>query len=151
MTNTRKNNILFKSTMQTIDIRKLNALRRYSGDLCFDVEAPSELIGIPFVEFVGKVKAELHYDILEDDSVEVTGKVTYRLKGLCSRCLNETEHTFVGEVDAYFVKGLPKDDEYVYDRGVIDLTECVNDAIMFSVPSNFVCGDSCIPLEWHEK
>ena len=39
-----------------IDIRKLNAQKKYSGSMEFEYSAPETLIEIPFVKFVGPVK-----------------------------------------------------------------------------------------------
>ncbi len=89
--------------MVQIDVRKLNAKKQYAGDLSFTYVAADELISIPFVQFSAPVDVKLHYEILEDDSVEVTGTIRFVLKGNCSRCLKETQREFTGEVDAYFV------------------------------------------------
>ena len=39
-----------------IDVRKLNAQKRYSGSMEFDYSAPETLIEIPFVKFAAPVK-----------------------------------------------------------------------------------------------
>ncbi len=137
--------------MMTIDVRKLNVQKKYAGELSFEFEGDESFIGIPFVTFSSPVKADLHYEILEDDSVEVTGCITFSLKGSCSRCLNETEQTFVGEVDAYFVPKGGEDDDYRYTGGVIHLNDCLCDALMLCMPARLECGENCVALEWHEQ
>ena len=117
----------------------------------FGYEAPSELIDIPFVSFGGPVDVRLHYEILEDDSVEVMGTVSFVLKGKCSRCLKDAQQTFSGEVDAYFVPDGGESDDYRYTGGKIDLSDCLNDAIMLALPSRLVCGDDCVGSEWKEQ
>ena len=72
-----------------IDVRKLNAQKRYSGSMEFDYSAPETLIEIPFVKFAAPVKVSFEYDLLEDDSMEIRGTVSYKLEGQCSRCLKE--------------------------------------------------------------
>lgn len=135
----------------TIDVRKLNAQKKYAGDVTFEFEGDNSLIDIPYVTFSAPITARLHYEILEDDSVEITGSVTFSLKGACSRCLKEAEQTFLGEVDAYFVPRGGEDEDYRYTSGVIDLSDCLGDAIMLALPGRLVCGENCIALEWNEQ
>ncbi len=137
--------------MMTIDVRKLNVQKKYTGDLAFEFEGDESLLEIPYVAFSSPVKAELHYEILEDDSVEVTGSIFFSLKGACSRCLSETERSYVGEVDAYFLPRGGESEDYRYTNGVIDLSDCLNDALMLALPPRLECAEECIPLEWHEQ
>ena len=62
-----------------IDVRKLNVSGKYSGHLSFEYEAPQELIDIPFVKFAAPVRIEAEYVLFEDDSLELTGTVSYLL------------------------------------------------------------------------
>ena len=137
--------------MLTIDVRKLNSRKEYAGDLNFGYDAPQELIDIPYVEFGGPVQVSLHFDILEDDSVEVKGTVAFVLKGKCSRCLKDAQQAFSGEIDAYFVPDGGESEDYRYSGGKIDLSDCLNDAIMLALPSRLVCGDGCVGSEWKEQ
>ena len=88
--------------MMKIDIRKLNAQKKYSGSMELEYSAPETLIEIPFVKFVAPVKIVFDYDLYEDDSLEVRGSVTYSLEGQCSRCLKPAKADVEGELDAYF-------------------------------------------------
>lgn len=88
--------------MMIVDVRKLNASGNWSGRLCFDYEAPAELIDIPFVHFSAPVRVEADYVLCEDDSLEVTGKVSYVLEGQCSRCLKDASQAVEGELSACF-------------------------------------------------
>ncbi len=135
----------------SIDVRKLNAQKKYAGDLQFEFEGDPSYLVIPFVSFSSPVRASIHYEILEDDSVELTGSITFSVKGSCSRCLTETEHTFSGEVEAYFVTRNAESEDYVYSGGVIHLQDCFNDALMLAMPSALVCSDACVPLTWNGK
>lgn len=134
-----------------IDVRQLNAQKKYAGDYAFEYEGDNSLIGIPYAKFSAPVSVTLHYEILEDDSVEITGKISFTLKGACSRCLNEAEQTFRGEIDAYFVPKGGESEDYRYTGGVVDLRDCLNDAVMLTLPARLVCGENCIPLEWNEQ
>ena len=136
--------------MMIIDIRKLNAQKKYSGSMEFEYSAPETLIEIPFVKFASPVKVVFDYDLYEDDSLEIRGTVTYRLEGKCSRCLKEASQEVVGELEAYFENRKDFED-YGYTNGVIHLENAVEDAIMASMPFTLSCGDDCEGLSWIEK
>ncbi|MBQ8427838.1 MAG: DUF177 domain-containing protein, partial [Clostridia bacterium] len=120
-----------------------NATKQYSGSAQFEYSPPSDTLDIPFVEFDGAVKVQYDYDLYEDDSLEVRGTVTYRLKGQCSRCLRETAQDIEGELDAYFLPK-PTQDDYFYEGGKVDLSEAIRDAITASLPFSLYCGnDDC--------
>ena len=130
-----------------IDIRKLNAKKSYFGEMEFSYPIPEELMAIPFVVFDGPAKISFSYDLYEDDSLEIRGTVTYRLKGQCSRCLQDAQLTVVGELEAYFE---PKKDaeDYSYFGGIVDITKAVEDAIMVSLPYTLSCGEECEGLSF---
>lgn len=130
-----------------IDVRKLNAQKKYSGTLEFEYEAPENLIDIPFVKFSSPVKVEAEYELFEDDSLELRGKILYTLEGQCSKCLKETSERVEGELDAYF-QPFKDGEDYAYSGGVIDLTNAVNDAIMSSMPRTLSCGENCQDIRY---
>ena len=134
----------------TLDIRKLNAQKKYSGELEFEYSAPETLLEIPFVKFSAPVKICFFYDILEDDSVEIRGSVFYRLQGQCSRCLQETQMDVEGELDAYFQPTKDAED-YSYSNGIVDITRAVDDAIMASMPFILSCGEHCKGIEYQNE
>ena len=136
--------------MMIIDIRKLNAQKKYSGTMEFEYSAPETLIEIPFVKFVGPVKIVFDYDLYEDDSLEIQGTVSYRLEGQCSRCLKEAAQNVVGEINAYFENRKDYED-YGYTNGIVYLENAVNDAIMASMPFTLSCGEDCEGLSWTEE
>lgn len=149
MTNLRKHNILFKSMICEIDVRGCVARKKYTGELSLEYEADNSLIDIPYVTFASPVKAALRYEIFEDDSVEVKGVIAFTLKGLCSRCLSETERQFEGEVDAVFVPNLKEEgDEYGYSNGRVKLDEALRDALLFALPARLECENACELPEW---
>ena len=125
-----------------IDIRKLNAQKKYSGSMEFEYSAPEALIEIPFVKFVGPVKIAFEYDLYEDDSFEVRGTVSYRIEGQCSRCLKDAAQDVVGEMNAYFENRKDFED-YGYTNGIVHLENAVEDAIMASMPYVIHCDEEC--------
>ena len=128
--------------MMTIDIRKLNAQKKYSGDMEFEYTAPENLIDIPFVKFATPVKVKFSYELYEDDSLEIRGTVSYRIEGQCSRCLKEASQEIEGELDAYF-QPFKDCEDYSYSNGIVDLKKAVEEAVMASLPFTLSCGDGC--------
>ena len=135
--------------MMKIDIRKLNAQKKYAGRMEFEYSAPDTLIDIPFVKFVAPVKVSFDYELYEDDSLEIRGTVAFKLEGQCSRCLKNATAEVEGELDAYFENHKDNED-YHYTNGVVDLTKAVEDAIMASMPFSLSCGEECEGLSYHE-
>ena len=126
-----------------LDVRRANAEKKYEGELETTFEADGSLVPIPFVTFASPVTAKLRYAILEDDSVEVTGTISFTLKGSCSRCLKETQQVFESETEGYFVPGGEDGEDYSYTNGVIDFGEFLRDSVMFAMPSRLVCSENC--------
>ena len=125
-----------------IDVRKLNAGKKYSGRIEFEYMPPERLMDIPFVKFSSPVKVDAEYFLLEDNSLELKGKVSYEIEGQCSRCLKDTSQRIEGEIDAYF-QPFEDGEDYSYSNGIIDLTDSVNDAVMASLPRVLSCGSDC--------
>ncbi len=136
--------------MMLIDIRKLNAQKKYAGEMEFEYSASEGLIEIPFVKFSAPVKVAFSYELFEDDSLEIRGTVAYRLEGQCSRCLQPASQEVIGELDAYFEPRKDAED-YAYFGGIVDLTRAVDDAIMASMPFSLSCGASCKGLSYTDR
>ena len=130
-----------------IDIRKLNAQKCYYGEMQFFYNAPGEVLNIPYAKFDGAVSVTFEYDLYEDNAFEIRGKVCYKLKGQCSRCLKEVELSIEGDLNALFE---PKKDaeDYSYFGGVVDITQAVQDAIVFSLPFSLSCKEECEPIRY---
>ena len=133
-----------------IDIRKLNATKRYTGTMEFSYSAPETLIDIPLVRFASPVEIRFEYELYEDNAIELRGTVAYRLEGQCSRCLKAAAMDVVGELDALYE---PKKDseDYSYANGVVDLKKAVDEAIMASMPFLLSCGEDCKSLEYFDE
>ena len=131
-----------------IDIRKLNAQKKYEGHFEFEYSAPDAFIEIPYVKFAAPVKVSFDYELFEDNSLEIRGTVTYTLEGKCSRCLKEARATVEGELDAYFESRKDYED-YGYTNGVVDLKKAVEDAIMASMPYTLSCGKNCENISYN--
>ena len=131
-----------------IDIRKLNAQKKYEGRMEFAYSAPETFIEIPFVKFAAPVKIVFDYELYEDNSLEIRGTVSYVLEGQCSRCLKETKMQVEGELDAYFENRKDYED-YGYTNGVVNITQAVEDAIMASMPYVLSCGEDCETISYN--
>ena len=132
-----------------IDIRKLNAQKKYEGHMEFEYSASEDFINIPYVKFVGPVKISFAYELYEDNSLDIHGTITYHLEGKCSRCLKETCQSVEGELDAYFENRKDFED-YGYTNGVVNITQAVEDAIMASMPYVLLCREDCEGLSYNE-
>ena len=133
--------------MMIVDIKKLNAQKKYSGEMQFDYVAPEELISVPFAKYTGAVVVRFSYDLYEDDAFEIRGTISYGLVGQCSRCLNDASVQVEGELQALF-EPIKNGEDYSYSNGKVDLTDAVNDAIMASMPFALSCGDNCKAIEF---
>ena len=123
-----------------IDVRMCNARKQYAGELDFEYDAGNDLIDIPYVSFSSPVRVRLSYEIFDDDSVDVKGSVAFSLKGLCSRCLAETEKGFALEISACFVPdAAQEDDEYEYRNGIVNLEELLRDSVLVALPPLLAC------------
>lgn len=136
--------------MMIIDIRKLNAQKKYFGDMEISYDAPESLIEIPFVRFAAPVKVSFAYDVYEDDSFEIRGTVRFTLTGQCSRCLQAATCDVEGELEAYFQPTNDAED-YAYSGGKVDLTRAVDDAIMACMPFTLSCGEGCQGLSYNDN
>ena len=131
-----------------IDIRKLNAQKKYEGHMEFEYSAPETFIEIPFVKFAAPIKIEFDYELYEDNSLDIRGSISYLLEGQCSRCLKETKMQVEGELNAYFENRKDYED-YGYTTGIVNITQAVEDAIMASMPFTLSCGDDCEPISYN--
>ena len=118
--------------MMIIDIRKLNAQKSYFGEMEFSYNAPESLLNVPLAVFDGPISVKFEYDLYEDNALEIRGKVSYRLKGQCSRCLSDVSVAIEGELNALFEPTKDAED-YSYTGGVVDITQAVEDAVMLTV------------------
>ena len=67
-----------------IEVKKLNALKKYTGSFEFDYLPDSDLSLVPLSNIDCSVKVFGNYEIYDDDSVEVILNIAYKLVGKCS-------------------------------------------------------------------
>ena len=129
-----------------IEVKKLNALKKYTGSFEFAYEPPADLCLVPLCTIEGKVLVKGDYEIYEDDSVGANLTVSYRISGQCSYCLNEASKEIEKTFEILFV---PEDDgdNYSYDGVCINLKTAVDDAILFSQPNLILCREDCSGID----
>ena len=129
-----------------IEVKKLNALGKYTGNFDFGYVPPEDICIIPLCKVEGEVKVAGSYEIFEDDygkiCVEVTLKISYLLKGQCSYCLEDAQKQIEQETTVLFVPE-QSDDDYYYDGNKINLKTAVDDAILMSQPQILLCKEDC--------
>lgn len=129
-----------------IEVKKLNALKKFTGEFVFDYTPPQDVCLIPLCKIDGNVKVNGSYEIYEDDSVGVNLTVKYRISGQCSYCLEKAEKDVVKAFDILFVTD-DGSDNYYYDGISIDLNTAVYDAILFSQPNIILCKEDCTGID----
>lgn len=113
----------------------------YTGNFSFVYEPPQDLNLLPLCRIEGGVKVEGEYEIFEGDEVEVTLKISYKLVGQCSYCLADAEKQIGYESEPLlFVTDKDDCDNYYFDGNRLDLSQAVNDAVLFSQPEVLLCG-----------
>ena len=133
-----------------IEVKKLNALKKYNGSFAFEYRPSADACLIPRCSIDGDVKVKGSYEIYEDDSVGVSFTVAYRISGQCSYCLKDAVKDIESSFEVLFVP--EKDpDNYSYDGVSIDLETAVNDAILFSQPNIILCREDCTGIEINNK
>lgn len=128
-----------------IEVRKLNALKKYEGEFAFDCDPFENLCLLPFCG-LSDIKVSGRYEIYEDNEVLVVFTVKYRLSGKCSYCLEPAEKEINFESEVLFVPRAD-DDNYQYDGITINLEPAVKDAILISQPSVLLCRDDCTGID----
>lgn len=126
-----------------LEIKKLLTKAEYCGNFSFRFQPSESEILIPLCKVDGEVVVDGEYEIFEGDEVEVSFKLSYRLKGSCSYCLEDAMQDIEYACNALFVVGSPKNEEYSYDGNRLDLTQAVTDAFMISQPTVLLCKSDC--------
>lgn len=129
-----------------IEVKKLNALKKYTGDFEYDYQPPEKMCLVPLCNIDCKVRIKGSYEIYEDDCVGVNFTVAFRICGQCSYCLNSAIKDIEQSFEVLFV---PEEDpdNYFYDGNSIDLETAVNDAILFSQPNVVLCREGCTGID----
>ena len=126
-----------------IDVKALLVKGKEKESFSFSYTAPEKLIDIPLVKIDGDVKVFGDVDIVSVKKAYIDATVSYCLKGACSLCGGRAEVPVTAELNELFVDSKEEDDAYTFEKGVIDLTKAVNDAIIMSAPIQVLCRENC--------
>lgn len=132
-----------------IEVRRLNAQKKYEGEFSYDYDPEEDLCLLPFSK-LSDIKVSGRYEIYEDDEVSVTLTVKYKIVGKCSYCLSPAEQPVEFGSEVLFVPRAD-DDNYRYDGISIDLAPAVKDAILISQPSVLLCREDCTGIDVEKK
>ena len=122
-----------------IEVKRLIALKKYVGNFQFNMAPPTDKLILPLAEVDGDINVEGEYEIYDDDSVGVSIKISYKLKGQCSYCLAEAEKSVAYSYEALFVPDKNDADNYYYDGARLNIQPAVDDAFVFSQPEVLLC------------
>ena len=125
-----------------IDLLKMKQEGLLSDEFSFEYSAPEELIiSLPEAKFEGLVAVNAFVS-LDGKDVYADIDLSYRISCSCSRCLEHAEevvnHSFSVKFSLY-----EEEDAYLYKSGKVDLTSCVNEAIIISQPTVIYCKEDC--------
>ncbi len=123
-----------------IDINKLKYQGKDESEFSFDYQPERVLIDLPGAEIDGCIKVEGVVSI-SGKSAYVDGKVSYLLKGECSRCLSRAEMVVSEPLEIEFSSLAGA--EFVIKAGKIDLTLPVEELIITSAPLVIYCKEDC--------
>ena len=125
-----------------IDVRKL----KYSGkDECtflFEYEADDSNITLPDAKYDGTVKVNGKL-FLDGKTVFVEGEIEYSLSTVCSRCYDGVIFHNIVEFNEEFSENSDNEDAYKFSKGLVDLTEMVEEKLLLSFPYSVYCKDDC--------
>ena len=122
-----------------IEVKRLIALKKYVGNFAYDCPPPEGKLILPLAKVECSLKVEGEYEIYDDDSVGVSIKISYKLKGQCSYCLAEAEKSVAYSYEALFVPDKNDADNYYYDGARLNIQPAVDDAFVFSQPEVLLC------------
>lgn len=125
-----------------IDVKKL----KYSGkDVCsfhFEYDADDSAITLPDAVYSAPVSVTGTLT-LGGNAVFVEGEIEYSLNAKCSRCLDDVIFHNIVEFDERYSEDKTDDDAYLYAKGLIDLTDMVNEKLLLSFPYSVLCKEGC--------
>ena len=124
-----------------IDIRELKRTGKEERDFFFEYCPESQLADIPNVEIHLPVSVFGTVTLTGQHSAFIEGEITFTLEGECTRCLTKTSNKYSAEFAEQVQQNNDQGYSLVNDR--IDLSKIVDDAILTSLPVNFLCREDC--------
>ena len=125
-----------------IDVRKLKYSGKDEQSFLFEYEPDSSAITLPNAEYSKPVSIRGTLT-LGGKSVFVDGEIEYSISTECSRCLEGVIFHNVVEFDEEFSETENGEDVYKFKKGLVDLTQMVEEKILLSLPYSVLCKDDC--------
>ena len=125
-----------------IDVKKLKRSGKESCSFHFDYEADDSAITLPDAEYSRPVSVNGTLT-LGGNEVWAEGEIEYFVSMKCSRCLDDVIFHNIVEFDETFSEDDNADGAYLYSRGLVDLTEMVNEKLLLSFPVSVLCKEDC--------
>ena len=125
-----------------IDVKKLKRSGKESCSFHFDYEADDSAITLPDAEYSRPVSVNGTLT-LGGNEVWAEGEIEYFVSTKCSRCLDDVIFHNIVEFDETFSEDDNADGAYLYSRGLVELTEMVNEKLLLSFPVSVLCKEDC--------
>lgn len=130
-----------------IDISKVLSKKNYSEETNFIVECKelSKLYSIVEpIQFQGIIKNN-------NDSIGVSGKAKGIIEINCSRCLGLIKYVIDVDIDEIISNNTDnRDEEIIFiNKDQIDLSQVIENDILFSIPVKVLCDENCKGLCQH--
>ena len=125
-----------------IDVKKLKRSGKESCSFHFDYEADDSAITLPDAEYSRPVSVNGTLT-LGGNEVWAEGEIEYFVSTKCSRCLDDVIFHNIVEYDETFSEDDNAGGAYLYSRGLVDLTEMVNEKLLLSFPVSVLCKEDC--------
>ena len=125
-----------------IDVKKLKFSGKETCSFHFEYEADDSAITLPDAVYSAPVSVTGTLT-LGGNAVFVEGEIAYSLNAKCSRCLADVIFHNGVEFDETYSENKDDEDAYFYSKGLIDLTEMVNEKLLLSFPYSVLCKEDC--------
>lgn len=127
-----------------IDLKAIRQKGISQQQFHFEYAAPESLLSLPGALFACPVIIDVLCELYKNE-VYVSGKLSYRISGECSRCLSPAFYSGAVEFDEKFTEAsqASAQDENVYEKDKIDLTNLINQLILTDLPFAIHCKDDC--------
>ena len=124
-----------------IDLKKLKRSGKDCSDFFFEYSPEAELIDLPSAKVVIPIKINGTVTLTGDHSAIVEGVIAFSIAGECTRCLKETQKSYLLEFNEAVDQVDPE--SYPVKNDMVDLSKIVDDVIMVSSPVTFLCDEDC--------
>lgn len=124
-----------------IDLKSLRNSGKIESNFCFEYSPESDLLFIPSAVLNLPVMVTGNVTLTDKHACLVEGEICYKVKGLCTRCLAETENDYVVPFSQYVEQN--NEEGYSVVNDTVDLAKIVDDEIMLNTPTTFLCSEDC--------